>query len=350
MLLEEGMNINVVLLPEGEDPDSYAQSHSTEEVEEYIKNNKVDFIKFKTNLLMSEVGDDPQNRARLIGDIVRSIAVIPNDILRSEYMRKSSEMLQVSEQLLVSETAKIRIKHAEENYKHKQQENTATENSVSSNQTELVQEATNETLPQPTIHVGRDENPLYNKERAIIQFILRNGEKLLLVPENKISNITSFTESVISHIYYSLNGDGIEFLHPLYKRIFEEAVERVSDDGFIAEQYFLSHPDAEISHLTAELCSDRYILSKLFCENNNEERNESAVLFEQATRLTIAYKQSIVDDLLKQTMAQLKDPAITADSARCMQVMQELKYLKETQQALNALLAQYGFGSAALNF
>lgn len=350
MLLEEGMNINVVLLPEGEDPDSYAQSHSTEEVEEYIKNNKVDFIKFKTNLLMSEVGDDPQNRARLIGDIVRSIAVIPNDILRSEYMRKCSEMLQVSEQLLVSETAKIRIKHAEENYKHKQQENTATENSVSSNQTELVQEATNEKLPQPTIHVGRDENPLYNKERAIIQFILRNGEKLLLVPENKISNITSFTESVISHIYYSLNGDGIEFLHPLYKRIFEEAVERVSDDGFIAEQYFLSHPDAEISHLTAELCSDRYILSKLFCENNNEEHNESAVLFEQATRLTIAYKQSIVDDLLKQTMAQLKDPAITADSARCMQVMQELKYLKETQQALNALLAQYGFGSAALNF
>ena len=121
MLLEEGMNISVVLLPDGEDPDSYAQSHSTEEVEEYIKSNKVDFIRFKTNLLLGEAGDDPVSRASLIGDVVKSIAVVPNDILRSEYIKKCSEMLKVSEQLLVSETAKIRKQRAEEIYKRKQQ-------------------------------------------------------------------------------------------------------------------------------------------------------------------------------------------------------------------------------------
>ena len=346
MLLEEGMNINVVLLPDGEDPDSYAQSHSTEEVEEYIRTHKVDFIQFKTNLLMSDTSDDPQSRAHLIGDIVRSIAVIPNDILRSEYLRKCSEMLKVSEQLLVSETAKLRRKYAQEAYSRKQQNSSAT-----------VPEEKDEDLPIQVQSVSQQEettkstsnNPLYNKEHAIIQFILRNGEKQLLVPEDKINNTPAFTESVIAHIKYSLQGDGIEFTHPLYKRIFEEAAQHDSDPEFVAERYFLSHPDAEISHLTAEMCSDRYILSKLFSENSSEERNESAVLFEQTTRLVIAYKQNIIDELLKQTMEQLKDPATAADSTYYMEVMQNFKFLKETQQALNALLSQYGFGSAALN-
>ena len=123
MLLEEGMNINVVLLPEGEDPDSYAQSHSTEEVEEYIERNKVDFIKFKTNLLLDEVGEDPIKRAGLIGDVVKSIAVVPNDILRSEYIKKCSDMLNVGEQLLVKETAKIRRARAEEAQKRTESSN-----------------------------------------------------------------------------------------------------------------------------------------------------------------------------------------------------------------------------------
>ena len=127
MLLEEGMNINVVLLPEGEDPDSYAQSHSTEEVEQYIERNKVDFIRFKTNLLLDEVGEDPIKRAGLIGDVVKSIAVVPNEILRSEYIKKCSEMLNVSEQLLVKEAAKIRRQKAEEQQKRSENNSTASE-------------------------------------------------------------------------------------------------------------------------------------------------------------------------------------------------------------------------------
>ena len=347
MLLEEGMNINVVLLPEGEDPDSYAQSHSTEDVENYINRNKVDFIRFKTNLLLDEVGDDPIKRATLIGDVVRSIAVVPNDILRSEYIKKCSEMLNVGEQLLVSETAKLRRKHAEDIYKRKQQGTTATEtNSTSTQQDEPVIIPAEGQIQQATIK----SNPLHNKERAIIQFLLRNGDKLVQVPEDKVNGTPAFTESLISHLFYTFQGDGIEFTHPLYKRIFDEASQYAADISFEPEHYFQSHPDAEISHLATELCNDRYMLSKLFSENQSEERNEGAVLFEQATRLTIAYKQSIVDEMMKQTMAQLKDPSIVADSNRYMEVMQNLKLLKDTQKALNALLTQYGFGSVALNF
>lgn len=335
MLLREGLNIKVALLPDGEDPDSYAQSHSTEEVETFLRENQVDFITFKTNLLLDEAGSDPIKRAALIGDIVKSIAAIPNDILRSEYTKQCSEMLQSKEQVLVSEIAKIRRQSAEEQYKQQTREakNTPTEEEEQSSASPFFEE----------------DNTIYNKERAIIQFILRNGEKQLLVPENAESDTPAFTETVISNIHYSIVGDGIQFSHPLYKKIFEEAATHGEEQGFVAEKYFLAHPDAEISRLTAELCNDRYMLSKAFAENTNEERNETAVLFEQATRLVISYKQSLVDEMLKETMRQLKNPETMQNAELANDVMQKYKFLKETQQALNNLLKSYGFGECALN-
>lgn len=344
MLLEEGMNINVVLLPEGEDPDSYAQSHSTEEVEEFIERNKVDFIKFKTNLLLDEVGEDPIKRAGLIGDVVKSIAVVPNDILRSEYIKKCSDMLNVGEQLLVKETAKIRKARAEEAQKR-------TESSIRNSE----ESATGTDSPEPVDEFQQNiinsysNNPLHHKEKAIIQFMLKNGSKLLQVPESKLDNTPAFTETVISHLYYSFEADGIEFSHPLYRKIFQEAAEHAADLEFNPENHFIAHPDPEVSALTAELCGERYLLSKFFSEQNSDERNELAVLFEQTTRLAIAYKLSIVDEMLKSTMARLKDPAVAADPTALQEAMEDFKFLKETQQALNNVLRGYGFGNVALN-
>ncbi len=344
MLLEEGMNINVVLLPEGEDPDSYAQSHSTEEVEEFIERNKVDFIKFKTNLLLDEVGEDPIKRAGLIGDVVKSIAVVPNDILRSEYIKKCSDMLNVGEQLLVKETAKIRKARAEEAQKRTE---SSTRNSEES--------ATGTASPEPVDEFQQNiinsysNNPLHHKEKAIIQFMLKNGSKLLQVPESKLDNTPAFTETIISHLYYSFEADGIEFSHPLYRKIFQEAAEHAADLEFNPENHFIAHPDPEVSALTAELCGERYLLSKFFSEQNSDERNELAVLFEQTTRLAIAYKLSIVDEMLKSTMARLKDPAVAADPTALQEAMEDFKFLKETQQALNNVLRGYGFGNVALN-
>lgn len=344
MLLEEGMNINVVLLPEGEDPDSYAQSHSTEEVEDFIERNKVDFIKFKTNLLLDEVGEDPIKRAGLIGDVVKSIAVVPNDILRSEYIKKCSDMLNVGEQLLVKETAKIRKARAEEAQKRTESSTRNSEESAT---------GTDGPVPvdefQQNIINSYSNNPLHHKEKAIIQFMLKNGSKLLQVPESKLDNTPAFTETVISHLYYSFEADGIEFSHPLYKKVFQEAAEHAADLEFNPENHFIAHPDPEVSALTAELCGERYLLSKFFSEQKSDERNELAVLFEQTTRLAIAYKQSIVDEMLKSTMARLKDPAVAADPTALQEAMEDFKFLKETQQALNNVLRGYGFGNVALN-
>ena len=346
MLLEEGMNINVVLLPDGEDPDSYAQSHSTEEVEEYIERNKVDFIKFKTSLLLDEVGEDPIKRAGLIGDVVKSISVVPNDILRSEYIKKCSEMLKVGEQLLVKETAKIRMKRAEELQKQKSRENAGTkenEEGAGEEMTPVIDEF------QQNIIESYSNKVLHHKEKAIIQFILKNGGRMLQVPEDKDNGTPSFTESIISHLHYSFEGDGIELSHPLYRKIFTEASEHINDINFDPGRYFMTHPDAEISQLAAELCGEQHLLSKFFAEQKSDERNELAVLFEQTTRLAIAYKLSIVDDMLKETMNRLKDPATAADPTALQEAMEDFKFLKETQGALNDVLKRYGFGNVALN-
>ena len=342
MLLEEGMNINVVLLPEGEDPDSYAQSHSSEEVEMYINQHKVDFIRFKTNLLLDEVGEDPVARANLVGDIVKSIAVIPNEILRSEYIKKCSEKLNVSEQILVQGTAKLRMQRAEEQEKRNKSTNTTAENTNEENGGRAIDEFRQDIIKSY-------DKALHHKERAIIQFLLKNGNKLLQVPENKESNIPAFTETVLSHLFYSFDEDGIEISHPLYARIFKEASEYISDATFNPEKHFIAHPDHEISSLTAELCGERYLLSKFFTEQNNDERNEQAVLFEQTTRLAIAYKLSIVDDMIKETMEKLKNPETLNDPEKMQEAMEDFKFLKETQRALNDVLKGYGFGNVAMN-
>jgi DNA primase len=343
MLLEEDMNINVVLLPDGEDPDSYSQTHSTEEVEQYIARNKVDFIRFKTNLLLDEVGEDPIRRAGLVSDVVKSIAVVPNEILRSEYIKKCSEMLNVGEQLLVKEVAKLRRQKAEEAYKKQTAGNESpTEDSKGTEQTPAVDEF------QQNL-INNSANPLHNKEKAIIQFLLKNGSKLLQVPENKENGTPAFTETVNSHLHYSFGDDGIELSHPLYNRVFAEAGEHANETDFDPESHFMAHPDVEISRLTAELCGERYFLSKAFAEQAGDERNEQAVMFEQTTRLAIAYKLSIVDELLKETMERLKSPVVLADPAALQEAMEDFKYLKETQGALNDVLKGYGFGNVAMN-
>ncbi len=345
MLLEEDMNINVVLLPEGEDPDSYAQTHSTEEVEQYIEKNKVDFIRFKTNLLLDEVGEDPIRRAGLVSDVVKSIAVVPNEILRSEYIKRCSGMLNIGEQILVKEVAKLRQQKAEETYKKQTQ----------SNDTTAGEKPAAEGAPAATIDefqqsiISNYNNPLHNKEKAIIQFLLKNGSKILQVPENKTTNTPAFTETVNSHLYYSFNDDGIELSHPLYKRIFAEAGEHANDVDFNPESHFMAHPDVEISKLTAELCGERYLLSKTFTEQAGDERNEQAVMFEQTTRLAVAYKLSIVDEMLKETMNRLKNPEVLSNPTSLQEAMEDFKYLKETQGALNDVLKNYGFGNVALN-
>lgn len=255
-------------------------------------------------------------------------------------------MLNITEQILVKEVAKLRQQKAEEMQK-KPSSVTANTNDENNNSTDSNDTSAFNEFQQSII--SSYSNPLHNKEKAIIEFLLKNGSKMLQVPEDKISNTPSFTETVASHLYYSFNDDGIELSHPLYKRIFAEAGEHANDAEFDPESHFMAHPDVEISRLTAELCGERHLLCKTFSEQAGDERNEQAVMFEQTTRLTIAYKLSIVDEMLKETMGRLKDPVTASNPAALKEAMEDFKYLKETQGALNDVLKSYGFGNVALN-
>ena len=123
----------------------------------------------------------------------------------------------------------------------------------------------------------------------------------------------------------------------------------MNNPDFNPERHFIAHPDHEISKLTAELCGERYLLSKFFTEQSGDDRNEQAVLFEQTTRLAVAYKLSLVDEMLKETMEKLKNPETLGNIEIMQETMADFKYLKETQSALNDVLKGYGFGNVAMN-
>jgi DNA primase len=246
MLLEEGMNIKVMLLPDGDDPDSFARKHNATEFQEYIAAHEVDFIRFKTNLLMSDAANDPYKRATLITDIVKSISVIPEAIVRSEYVKECSQMLHVEERILVNEISKM--KREEEERKAKKEERRTPDTPIEIKEGEASTpsyhqaDAPNSDVPlppyddmppaDPTLHMGaiganhpeytpaptlgenRDTSLLYAKERLIIQQVIRHGESIVYEDEQTGSQYT-----VGTYIAEELGRDEIALQTPIFAQI-----------------------------------------------------------------------------------------------------------------------------------
>jgi len=199
MILEEGMNVKVVMFPQGEDPDSYAQSHSSSEFLEYIKKGEKDFISFKTEILLEDTRHDPIKRAQLITDIVRSVSVIPDGIMRSVFLKESSLLLGVEEQVLYTEVNKIRRRRQEQQWRREQ----------SGRQT---QRETPTTMPRQPVVPGFVEN-IYSEveEREIIYFLLKFGNLKLHVSGEEQTEI-----SVAQYIIREIQNDELELvIHPL---------------------------------------------------------------------------------------------------------------------------------------
>ena len=289
MLLEEGMNIKVCLLPDGEDPDSFARKHNATEYQAYINNNEVDFIRFKTNLLMEEAGKDPIKRAELISSIVKSISVIPDSIVRSVYIRECSQQLKMDEKILVEATAKLIEQAAEskekeeerkrqrEEYNRRQQaistpqqeEEIASDSNANSNNTvDIVPPVSNPTIdrnetpvlppegniPPPELipeeispvdtyssyipAQGNENKVFYKQEESLVKMIIRYGEKVVCCVEDEEGNEQPFT--VTEYIAYNLKVDDIQFHNPIHRKILKEAEENVYNEDDVAERYFLS--------------------------------------------------------------------------------------------------------------
>lgn len=324
MLLEEGMNIKVVLLPDGDDPDSYAKKHNATEFQAYIEANQVDFIRFKTNLLLEEAGKDPIKRAGLIADIVRSIAVIPEAIVRTVYIKECSQLLQVDEKLLIAEVAKLKEQQAGKIV------NRPSENGNNPSTSEIppeIADAYNTYIPQE----GKENAEFYPKEQLIIRILIRYGEKVMCHIANEEGENVPIT--VIEYIIDDLKQDELSFHSALHRTILSEAGAHIHDTNFIAERYFLAHPSPEISKFAAELASDRYQLSKYHSKSQHIISDEER-LFEIVPHLMIDFKSAIIKEELKHILRALQTPETIKDEQKYMEVMKRYKALHEIQGAM----------------
>ena len=353
MLLEEGMNIKVMLLPDGDDPDSFARKHNATEFQEYIAAHEVDFIRFKTNLLMTDAGNDPYKRAGLIKDIVKSISVIPEAIVRSEYIKECSQMLHVEERILVSEVAKLKKEKEEAQAKREvplsspqpeqgQEDNPATAPSVpTESQSGATPAGDTSTLnPQTEFASQREKqpstlspqlsslNPLYPKERLIVQQLIRHGEKVMFIDEETQQQVL-----VAEYVASELEMDEITFTTPLFDEVLRELQQHLGEEGFVAERHFVNHANPELSRLAVDLIEEKYQLSKYHSKTQTVVR-EVDRLSELVSHLMVDYKHSLVELELKDTLNKLRQPDVMSDAEKCLEVMSRYKELMEIKQQM----------------
>ena len=356
MLLEEGMNIKVCLLPDGDDPDSFARKHNSTEFQAFISEHETDFIRFKTNLLLEDAGKDPIKRAELIGNLVQSISVIPEAIVRDVYIKECAQLLHVEDKLLVSEVAKRREKQAEKRAEQTERERrsaertvstssgTSSENTSPSSETvKSVSEAGAESYvdtPVPsqednyTSYIpqeGKEGQEFYKFERQILQAVVRYGEKVMCNLTDEEGNEIPVT--VIEYVVNDLKEDDLAFHNPLHRQILTEAAEHIHTPGFTAERYFLAHPDPVISKLCVDLINVRYQLSKYHSKSQKIVTDEER-LYELVPSLMINFKYAIVTEELKHMLYTLQDPALAHDEKKCNVLMQRYNELRSVQSIM----------------
>ena len=358
MLLEEGMNIKVCLLPDGDDPDSFARKHNATEFQAFIQENETDFIRFKTNLLLEDAGKDPIKRAELIGNLVQSISIIPEAIVRDVYIKECAQLLHVEDKLLVSEVAKRREKQAEQQAERAERERRSAaranaEAGVNGSHTAATNPDAQQAgypsqslpagLPSETPppfppeeeyvsfipQEGKEGQEFYKYERLILKMVVLYGERVMCNVTNEEGQETPIT--VTEYIVNDLKEDELAFHNPLHRQILTEAAERIHNEGFTAERYFVAHPDPVISKLSVELISNRYQLRKSQIEQmvTDEER-----LYELIPRLMINFKYAIVCEELKHTLFALQNPAIANDETQCNSIMERYNELNKVKSIM----------------
>ena len=331
MLLSEGMNVKVLLLPDGDDPDSFSRKHSAEELKRYIEEHQKDFIQFKTEMLLNGV-TDPIKRSEAIGSIVRSVSVIPNQIIRDTYLRECSQRLQMNEQTLINTMNNYIRSDKEQEAKDKERELRGVANSNA-----LQGDVNHSSSTNPPSSLISHSSPLIphssslEVERMLVQCVVRYGERVIIegveTEDGQIINL-----SVAQYMDYDLAQDGLSFSNELYNQILAEAVIHNNDEGFKAETYFTSHSDLQISQLATSLAINHYQLSKSLQMDVKQD-----TLRQQVNHLLLDFRMKIVENRLKDIQLQLRQ--VGSDMQRIRDLLQEQK---DVQQLRDALAKQLG--------
>jgi len=309
MLLEEGLNVKVALFPDGDDPDSFARKHSASELEAFLADAEQDFISFKTKLLTQEAKSDPIQRATLISDVVRSISMIPDTITRTVYVKECSRLMEMEEEVLSGEVAKLRRKRLYEGTK---------DFGVSSQHLPAEAAAdTPTTTPLPSF-----VSNVYSEasEKELLYFLLKFGEKpLFLDAENNTLNVAEY-------IISELRNDELELQNLLYRKIFDEYIQILKSQTEDCLKHFINHPNQNIMELAINVLSENYQLS---IESYIESEEPEDIKLRRVIPYTIAaYKSDITKQAFVALSEQLNEAQKRNDSEQVLLLLERLRTLQ----------------------
>jgi len=320
MVLEEGINVKVLPLPRGEDPDSFARSMSASQLTEYIKEKETDFIKFKTQLLMGTVENDPVSKARLINEIVHSISIIPDTITRTIYIKECSRLMDVQEAVLYSEIRKMQNKQSEDHTRK-----------------ELQEIQIQASKPAAPVSEKRIVNPFETEEREIIRILLKFFQQEVFEMEDEETHeLKTYTVGV--YVLSELRNDGLISINPKVRNILLAMEENLDNKDFDPIRFFTQHPDSEISQYASTLLAEKYIESKRWSKGGAFIETESELLYLLVPKLIQEYKLKNVKALLKSLEHQINEANKNNETEKMMECLNQYQNLKKIMKELSELL------------
>ncbi|EFA44019.1 DNA primase [Hallella bergensis DSM 17361] len=327
MLLAEGMNLKVLLLPDGKDPDEFARSHTAAEFREYIEQHQSDFIQFKTDLLLK--GEtDPTKRADAINSIVESISMVQDQILRNTYIHDCAQRIDINERTLINQMNAFIRRRRKSN-----------SSATPTMREQGADSAAGQTAPP--IHTVTPMQQAGKVERMLAQMVVRYGERFIRNIKDEDGNVYDLT--IAQYIRCNLESDQLEFKHQVFNKILEEAVQMSDNPEFRAEPYFIHHDDIQISQEATQMAADHYHFSLSKEEEilNEEDRreneeNEMERLKQQVDHLLLDFRMDYVELHLKELMNQIKQAS--DDMEQLKKLMEEYREMQEIRNKLAKML------------
>lgn len=328
MILEEGLNVKVVLFPDGDDPDSFAKKHSYSEIESYIESNSKDFVVFKSDILLKDAAGDPVKKAAMIRDIITSISAIPDAIKRQVYLRECASMFGMEEQVLITEITKIR------------------RNKSSDNKTDDQQALINipvEPIDQK-VSISYDDL-LFYQEYDVIRILLNYGKINLTAThieqdEEGNEHEVQVSTSVIKYIVTDLEADEIEFQHPVMKIIYDEFRSSLYEDTLLEASYFTRHPNAEVAKLTADIIAAQYEISPNWSEQQVRVSREHDKLGQAVTSAIYSLKNTIVCLEIRKIQDELDRLDFEAETDNMLTLLDQQRKLEQVKIFLSSKLGR----------
>ncbi len=326
LILEEGMNVKVLLLPQGEDPDSFAKKMGSAGYLEYIKKNETDFIQFKTRLLLKSTENDPIAKAKLISDVIRSVSVIPDTITRSVYIKECSRLLGVSEEILYAEVRKQKSKQSDDFRKKLYREK--------------AKKATPQPQPQP---VEAKPTGILVEELEFLRFLLKHCNAPLYELEGENPDEIEMM-GVGEFMVQELETDDLVSENPLFRKIFYEVSENIGKEQFDPWKHFVYHPDSEVSQLATNLLSEKYVESKRWVKAGAFTEREEDILEVLIPKIVNEYKFRKIRILEAGIEKQINSASDANNYEKVLELMNVMTNMKKVEKELTDKL-----GSRAIN-